>query len=86
MTAPQKNPEVLHVGKLSEEAKTTVTESMHTRLHDLARKANCNPSDLIRDAIYLVFSGDAYAAHVANDRRSVMKHQGRQQGDRKASE
>lgn len=71
----------LHVGKLTEEAKTTLTESMHELLADKARQAKCHPSDLVRDAIYLVFSGATYLDHVANDRRSVMQNQGRMQGD-----
>ena len=70
-----------HIGKLTEEAKTTLTESMHELLADKARQAKCNPSDLMRDAIYLVFTGQTYADHVANDRRSVMQSQGRLQGD-----
>ena len=71
----------LHVGKLTEEAKTTLTESMHELLADKARQAKCNPSDLVRDAIYLVFTGATYLDHVANDRRQVMQNQGRMQAD-----
>ena len=67
----------LHIGKLTEEAKTTLTESMHELMVDKAREARCNPSDLMRDAIYLVFTGATYLDHVANDRRSVMQNQGR---------
>ena len=74
-----------HVGKLTEEAKTTLTESMHELLADKARMAKCNPSDLVRDAIYLVFTGATYLDHVANDRRQVMTNQGRQEADKKAS-
>jgi hypothetical protein len=70
-----------HVGKLTEEAKTTLTESMHELLADKARLAKCNPSDLVRDAIYLVFTGATYLDHVANDRRSVMSNQGRGEAD-----
>jgi hypothetical protein len=70
-----------HVGKLTEEAKTTLTESMHELLADKARQAKCNPSDLMRDAIYLVFTGATYLDHVANDRRQVMSNQGRKEGD-----
>ena len=80
------NNELLHVGKLSEEAKTTLTEAMHERLAVLAREARCNPSDLLRDAVYLVFSGVTYSDHVANDRRGVMKLEGRQLSDRRATE
>lgn len=76
----------LHIGKLTEEAKTTVTEAMHTRLADLARQAKCNPSDLLRDALYLVLTGATYLDHVANDRRSVMQNQAQKQGDKGATE
>ena len=75
-----------HVGKLTEEAKTTLTESMHELLADKARQAKCNPSDLMRDAIYLVFTGATYLDHVANDRRSVMSNQGRTESDSKPNE
>lgn len=75
-----------HIGKLTDEAKTTITESMHKLLAEHARQANCNPSDLIRDAIYLVFTGISYLDHVANDRRAVMQKQGPQQADKGASE
>lgn len=76
----------LHIGKLTEEAKTTVTESMHDMLVDLARQARCTPSDLMRDAIYLAFTGATYLDHVSNDRRSVMKSQAFAQGDKGATE
>ena len=77
---------MLHIGKLTEECKTTVTEAMHEHLADLARQAKCNPSDLLRDALYLVLTGATYLDHVANDRRSVIQNQGRQQADNKSSE
>lgn len=76
----------LHIGKLTEEAKTTLTESMHQLLADRARQARCNPSDLMRDAIYLVFTGKTYLDHVANDRREAMQSQGQPQGDKGATE
>jgi hypothetical protein len=76
----------LHTGKLTEEAKTTVTESMHDRLAELARQAKCTPSDLLRDALYLVVTGASYLDHVANDRRQVLQSQGRNEADNKASE
>lgn len=77
---------MLHVGKLTEECKTTVTEAMHERLADLARQAKCNPSDLLRDALYLALTGATYLDHVANDRRNVMQNQGRPQADNTTSE
>lgn len=67
---------MLHHGKLTEEVKTTVTEAMHDLLADKAREAKCNPSDLFRDALWLVLTGATYLDHVANDRRSVMQIKG----------
>jgi len=76
----------LHIGKLTEEAKTTLPEAMHNHLADIARQARCTPSDLMRDAIYLAVTGQTYLDHVANDRRSVMKSQGRTVTDKGATE
>lgn len=76
----------LHVGKLTEEAKFTVTPQMHDLIADRARSARCNPSDLYRDALYLVVTGNTYADHVANDRRCALSGEGRQQGFKRASE
>ena len=78
--------ESLHIGKLTEEAKTTLPEAMHEYLADKARQARCNPSDLLRDALYLALTGATYLDHVANDRRSVMQNQGRTLADNKAKE
>ena len=72
----------LHIGKLTEEAKTTLPEAMHEHLADMARQARCNPSDLMRDAIYLAFTGATYLDHVANDRRAVMQMPVQQQSDK----
>jgi hypothetical protein len=74
---------MLHHGKLTEEVKTTVTEAMHELLVDKAREAKCNPSDLFRDALWLVLTGATYLDHVANDRRSVMQIQGREVAENK---
>ena len=59
---------------------------MKELLADKARIAKCTPSDLVRDAIYLVFTGATYLDHVANDRRQVMQNQGRLDGDIKAND
>lgn len=74
----------LHHGKLVEEAKTTVTESMDEYIRQLASQAKCTPSDLIRDALYLQLTGKTYLDHVADDRRSVIQSQGRLQGEKSA--
>lgn len=73
--------EPLHTGKLTEECKTTVTPAMHDLLAERASKARCTPSDLLRDCLYLVISGDTYAAHVANDRLKAITGTGRTQAD-----
>lgn len=74
----------LHVGKRTEEAKTLVTPQMHDLLAEKARSASCTPSDLLHDALFLVLTGKTYADHVANDRRTVLLGEGRQQGDYRA--
>ena len=75
----------LHVGKRTEEAKTLVTPQMHDLLAEKAREARCTPSDLVNDALFLVFSGKTYADHVANDRRAVLIQEGRLLGERRAT-
>ena len=74
----------LHHGKLTIVAKTKVTEAMHELLIERARIAKCPPSDLLRDALYVVLTGISYSDHVANDRRSAMQMQGAS-GDSKGS-
>ncbi|NMM21560.1 MAG: hypothetical protein HHJ15_16660 [Rhodoferax sp.] len=78
--------EALHIGKLTEEAKTTVTDDMHAHVISLARKANCTPSELYREAIYLYLTGETFSEHVANDRRSVMVQKGPSKGELRAAE
>lgn len=73
-----------HTGKLTHEAKTMVTEEMDERIAVLARQAKCQPSELVREALYLFFTGKTFTEHVANDRRSVMCSQGSVQGDSRA--
>ncbi len=76
----------LHIGKLQHEAKTMVTESMEEFIADLARKANCNPQELVREALYAALTGKTFTEHVANDRRSVLSLQGFTQADKRACE
>ena len=76
----------LHIGKLTEEAKFTLTPQMHDLVADRARIARCNPSDLYRDAIYLAITGMTYSDHVANDRRLALTNQGQTQADKGATE
>ena len=77
--------DALHIGKLTEEAKFTLTPQMHDLVAERARAAGCNPSDLYRDAIFLALTGMAYSDHVANDRRAALKVEVRQLGDKGAS-
>lgn len=76
----------LHYGKLTSECKTMVTEAMDAHIAKLARRAQCQPSELVREAIYMAFSGESYSGHVSNDRLSVMHLQGAVQGDKGATE
>lgn len=62
----------MHIGKLIEEVKTTITPELKDHVASLASKARCTPSDLYRDALYLVFTGATYACHVAKDRRNIL--------------
>lgn len=75
----------LHIGKLTEEAKFTLTPQMHDLASERARSAGCNPSDLYRDALFLVLTGMTYSDHVANDRRAALGMEVRQLGDKGAS-
>lgn len=72
----------LHIGKLTEECKTTVTEQFKKMLEGRANKARCTPADLMRDALYLVFSGETFTSHVANDRSAAFGLEGRHRGDK----
>ena len=69
--------ETMHIGKQSEEVKTSITPELHDHIASLASKARCTPSDLYRDAIYLVFTGATHSAHVANDRLQAMHPEAR---------
>ena len=71
----------LHIGKLTNEVKTTVTTQLRDLIADRASAARCHPSDLVRDALFLVFTGASYADHVANDRRIALTLEGRDQAD-----
>ena len=76
----------LHRGKCTEEVKTMVPAAFHDFIAEKAREQRCSPSELIRDALYLAFTGETYASHVANDRKAAFKSEGPQDGDNKASE
>jgi hypothetical protein len=58
---------IYHVGKLTKEISTTVTDEFGELLADRARAANCKPSDLMREGLYLLLTGATYSAHVSKD-------------------
>lgn len=60
-----------HVGKLSKEISTTVTDEFAELLADRARASNCKPSDLMREGLFLLLTGDSYSGHVAKDMAEV---------------
>jgi len=78
--------EALHIGKLTEEAKFTLTPQMHDLIAERARKAGCNPSDLYRDSVFLAVTGISYSDHVANDRRAALTREGQPLADKGATE
>jgi len=56
-----------HIGKLNKEISTTVPEAFCELLSERARASNCKPSDLIREGMFFLLTGDSYSAHVAKD-------------------
>lgn len=56
-----------HVGKLSKEISTTVTDEFAELIADRARASNCKPSDLMREGLFLLLTGDTYSGHVSKD-------------------
>lgn len=74
--------DALHIGKLTEECKFTVTPAFHDLMVDRAAKARCFPSDLYRDAVYLVVTGKTHTAHVADDRLFALSAEGREQAEK----
>ena len=71
----------LHIGKLTEECKTTVPESFVEYIRELAIAAKCHPSDIVRELLFKAATGKVYSAHVANDRLRLIEKQERQLGD-----
>lgn len=76
----------LHIGKCSEEVKTTVPPDFHDFIADKARELRCTPAELVRDALYLGFTGETYSLHVAKDRRAALQVEGRKLGEKGANE
>lgn len=76
----------LHIGKCSDEVKTTVTPEFHDFIADKARELRCTPAELVRDALFLAFTGATYSCHVAKDRRSALGLEGRTLGEKGAEQ
>lgn len=63
-----------HIGKLSKEISTTVTDEFAELIADRARASNCKPSDLMREGLFLLLTGDTYSGHVAKDMSQAFKN------------
>ena len=72
----------VHIGKPSKEISTTVTDEFAELIADRARASNCKPSDLIRDGLYLLLTGDSYSGHVAKDMSAAFLPQGAKQAEK----
>lgn len=62
-----------HIGKLSKEVSTVITDELYELLADRARQFGCKPSDLLRESLYLTITGDTYSAHVAKDMAAALQ-------------
>ena len=76
----------VHVGKLTKEISTTVTEEFGELLVDRARAANCKPSDLMREGLYLLFTNDSYSGHVAKDMAKALTYPSGNQAENSGKE
>ena len=75
----------VHIGKLSKEISTTVTDEFAELIADRARASNCKPSDLIREGLYLLLTGDSYSGHVAKDMATAFAAQVAKQAEKSGS-
>lgn len=75
-----------HIGKCSDEVKTTVTPEFHDLIAEKARELRCAPSEIVRDALYLAMTGATYSCHVAKDRRAAFGLEGREVADNRPSD
>ena len=75
----------VHIGKLSKEISTTVTDEFAELIADRARASNCKPSDLIREGLYLLLTGDSYSGHVAKDMTAAFSVQAQKQAEKSGS-
>lgn len=71
----------VHVGKLSKEISTVVTDEFYELLADTARASNCKPSDLVREGLYLLITGECYSGHIAKDITAAFRNPHGNQGD-----
>ena len=63
----------LHIGKLTKEVSTTVTEEFAELMTERARLSNCKLADVIREGLYMLFTSDTYSGHVAKDRSAAFR-------------
>lgn len=75
-----------HVGKLSKEISTTVTDDFAELLIDRARAANCKPSDLMREGLFLLLTGETYSGHVAKDMAAAFTNPQGQQAEKSGTD
>lgn len=67
--------------KCTEPAKTTLPSYMKEELEEIARKAGCDFSDVLRDIVYLARRSVTFGEHVANDRRAALSGKGDSLGE-----
>ena len=75
----------VHIGKLSKEISAAVTDEFAELIADRARSSNCKPSDLIREGLYLLLTGDSYSGHVAKDMTAAFSVQAQKQAEKSGS-
>lgn len=62
-----------HIGKLSKEVSTVVTEEFYELMLETARAHGCKPSDLMREGLYKLLTGETYSGHVAKDMATALE-------------
>ena len=62
-----------HIGKLSKEVSTVVTEEFFELMQETARAHGCKPSDLMREGLYKLLTGETYSGHVAKDMATALE-------------
>lgn len=70
-----------HIGKLSKEVSTVVTEEFFELMQETARAHGCKPSDLMREGLYKLLTGETYSGHVAKDMATALDFPQRKQAE-----